>query len=174
MRPLVALCLSLAALSPAAAQATRGVDLRDPNLLGSAAFQLPRGTTVDRTPRDTGKAFDFQIKRRSLSGVVKSLDAEKKSLVLETGKGKDAKETLVDVGPAVLKAGKGHAVFADIKVGDKVSVYGETTVQGGVRAMEMTLPKERMSIPPAGKPKKEPKPEAPKSPADPKPEAPKP
>ena len=42
------------------------------------------------------------------------------------------------------KAGKGGAKFEDIKVGDKISVYGESTVQGGLRSMEMRLPKERM------------------------------
>jgi hypothetical protein len=137
-------------------------------LAGVAAAQiLPGGAnTVDRTPRDTGKAFDFQIKRRTVSGVVKSLDGEKKTLVLESGKGKEAKDVPVDVGPAVLKAGKGLATFEDIKVGDKITVYGETTVQGGLRAMEMTLPKERMSIAPSSKAKKKDEPKKAEEPAE--------
>ena len=55
------------------------------------------------------------------------------------------------MGPSLIKAGKGSATFADIKDGDKVKVYGEVMVQGGIRAMEITLPKERMSIPPTPK-----------------------
>ena len=126
-------------------------------LTGSALAQvLPRST--DRSGRatdDTGKAFQFSIKRRSVKGAVKSLDSDRKTLVLDLGK---EKEIPIDVGPSLIKAGKGSATFADIKVGDKISVYGESTVQGGVRAMEITLPKERMSIAPPSKPKREKKP----------------
>ena len=121
---------------------------------GPVLAQLyPGRPSTDRT-QDTGKAFQFSIKRRSVSGSVKSVDGEKKTLVVQTGKDKSLKETPIDVGPAIIRAGKGQATFADIHVGDKISVYGESTVQGGIRAMEITLPRERMSIAPASKPKK--------------------
>jgi hypothetical protein len=123
-------------------------------LAGPVLAQLyPGRPTTDRN-QDTGKAFQFNIKRRSINGSVKSLDSEKKILVVASGKDKGLKEVPVDVGPAVIKAGKGSATFADIQVGDKITVYGESTVQGGLRAMEITLPKERMSIAPPSKPKK--------------------
>lgn len=120
-------------------------------LTGTAFAQVLPRPNAGQTPNDTGKAFQFNIQRRSTSGVVKSLDAEKKTLVLETGKGK---EMPIDVGPSLIKAGKGRATYEDIQVGDKISVYGESTVQGGLRAMEITLPKERMSIAPPKKVKK--------------------
>lgn len=114
---------------------------------------LPRSTDRNRgTTDDTGKAFQFSIKRRSVSGTVKSVDADRKTLVLDQGK---SKEIPIDVGPSLIKAGKGSATFTDIQVGDKISVYGESTVQGGLRAMEIQLPKQRMSIAPPSKPKRE-------------------
>ncbi len=94
------------------------------------------------------------IKRRTVSGVVKAADAEKKVLTLAAGEGKEAKEVMIDVGPSRIVAGKGGATFADLKPGDKLKVYGEVMAQGGVRAMEITAPKERMSILPPEKPKK--------------------
>jgi len=102
----------------------------------------------------TTGAMKLLIKRRTVSGAVKSSDADKKYLVVASGEGKDAKEVLIDVGPSLIKAGNGSATFKDIQPGDKVRVYGEVMVQGGVRAMEITLPKERMTIPPPEKPKK--------------------
>lgn len=112
---------------------------------GSAFAQvIPGNRGPGRTPDDTGKVFQFNIKRRAVSGTVKSLDEDRKVVMLE----QKGKEMPIDVGPSLIKAGPGKATFADIKVGDKISVYGESTVQGGLRAMEITLPKERMSIPP--------------------------
>ena len=74
--------------------------------------------------------------------------------MLFRSRGSKTLDVPVDVGPSLIKAGKGGATFADIRTGDKVKVYGEVTVRGGIRAMEITLPKERMSIPPPEKPKK--------------------
>jgi hypothetical protein len=113
---------------------------------GSASAQIyPGGGGGLNTGKtdDTNK-LKFAIKRRTASGMVKSLDNDRHTLILASGQ----KEIPVDVGPSVIKAGKGGAKFEDIKVGDKISVYGESTVQGGLRSMEMRLPKERMSIPP--------------------------
>jgi hypothetical protein len=113
---------------------------------GSASAQIypGGGGGLNTGKNDDTNRLKFGIKRRTASGTVKSLDNDRKTLVLASG----AKELPIDVGPSVIKAGKGGATFADIKVGDKISVYGESTVQGGLRAMEMHLPKERMSIPP--------------------------
>ena len=134
-------------------------------LTGSAFAQvLPRSSDRNgRSTDDTGKPFQFSIKRRSVKGAVKAVDADKKTLLLDLGKGK---EIPIDVGPSLIKAGKGRATFTDIQVGDKIEVYGESTVQGGVRAMEITLPKERMSIAPPTKPKREKKAKTAEKPAE--------
>jgi hypothetical protein len=116
-----------------------------------AQVALPGSGT--RLPRDARGNLKLQIKRETVSGTVKSVDTARKQLVLQAGKEKKAREVPVEVGPCVIKAGKGSATLADIQVGDKVRVFGEVTVQGGLRAMEITLPAERMSIPPAGKKK---------------------
>lgn len=112
-------------------------------LAGAAHAQYPIRTGGGRTSEDRDPARRFQIKRRTVSGRVKSVDTEKKTFVVA-----GSKETAVDVGPSLIKAGKGSATVNDIKVGDRVKVFGEATVQGGIRAMEITLPSERMSIPP--------------------------
>jgi len=126
-------------------------------LVGPAEAQFP-GTSrgpVNPFPNDSrGGQQGFQIKRRFVNGVVKSRDAEKKVVVLNTGGEKQAKELPVEVGPCRIFAGPGKATLADIQVGDKVRIYGESTIQGGLRAMDVWLPKERMSIPPPEKPKK--------------------
>lgn len=109
-------------------------------LVGAATAQLGLPRTYQPRPDDTG--LSFKIKRRSVSGEVKSVDATKKTLVLASS----SKEVPVDVGPAIIRAGNGMATFADLQVGDKLSVYGETTVQGGIRAMTIQAPKERKSV----------------------------
>ena len=121
---------------------------------GMAGAQLP-GTPGgrNRTPDDVNRGLQFNIKRRTVRGTVKSVDSDKKLLVVQAGQEK-AKDVLIDVGPSRIRAGRGQATVADIKPGDKISVYGESMVQGGLRAMEITLPKERMSIAPPEKPKK--------------------
>jgi len=81
--------------------------------------------------------------------------------VLAVRKSRTEKEIPVDVGPALIRAGKGGATFADIQVGDRVEAYGEVTIQGGLRAIELSLPKERMSIAPKSKRREQP----PKEPA---------
>jgi len=138
---------------------------------GPAQAQVFPRPTGPRLPSESGKNEGFRIKRKTVSGTVKSVDVEKKKMVVETGKGSKSAEMIVDVGPSVIKAGKGGATLGDARAGDKVTVYGEITIQGGIRAMEITLPKERMSIAPPEKPKKvskkdakaeEPKPEDPK------------
>lgn len=130
----LALTLTLAAGSMASAQIIPGGGG------GGSNGGLGNGNTRD----DTGKVFQFAIKRKSVSGTIKSVDSDKKWVVLAVKQ----KEMPIDVGPSIIRAGKGKATFEDMKVGDKISVYGESTVQGGLRAMEITLPKERMSIPP--------------------------
>ena len=121
-----------------------------------AEAQFPPVGRTD-VPRDAGPTTSYRIKRRTVNGIVKSLDKEKRTLLLVPRKGKEAKEVLILVGPSEIRAGKGGATFADIQEGDRIRVYGETTVQGGVRAMEITLPAERMSIPPPPKSEKKPK-----------------
>jgi hypothetical protein len=121
-------------------------------LAGAAGAQLPggvlgRGTDLTRDARGNLK---LTIRRSTISGVVKSVDAEKKQMIVET-KNRKAPEVPVDVGPCIIKAGKGSAKLADIQPGDKVRVYGEVTVQGGLRAMEISLPSSRMTIPPPSK-----------------------
>lgn len=121
---------------------------------GAQAQYLPQPGNRNTIPNESGKDQGFRIRRKEISGTVKSLDAEKKKLVVQTGKGSKTKDVPVDVGPSLIRAGKGGATFADIRSGDKITVLGEVTIQGGLRAMEITLPKERMSIPPPEKPKK--------------------
>jgi hypothetical protein len=135
-------------------------------IAGSAQAQLyPRSRDTTGIPSESGKDATFKIKRKTISGTVKSVDVPKKRLVMENGKGSKAAEIPVEVGPSIIKAGKGGATVADIRAGDKITVFGELTVQGGIRAMEITLPKERMSIAPPEKPKKTSKKDAPKEPA---------
>ncbi|HEU4754040.1 MAG TPA: hypothetical protein VFU47_13100, partial [Armatimonadota bacterium] len=131
-------------------------------LLGLALFSLPAGAQVIggpiggggiQQPNETTAPRKYQIPRRTVSGVVKSVDKEKMTVTVATGKGKSEKLVPVDASAGVYKAGKGSATFQDIHEGDKIKVYGEATVQGGLRAMEITLPKERMSIAPV-KPEK--------------------
>lgn len=126
----LALAVTLVAAQAASAQIIPG---------GGSNSRIGNGNTRD----DTGRV-KFSIKRKRVSGTIKSLDSDRKWLVLTVSK----KEMPIDVGPSIIRAGKGRATFEDMKVGDKISVYGESTVQGGLRAMEITLPKERMSIPP--------------------------
>lgn len=122
---------------------------------GGARAQLSLPRQNDRRDNENRASLGLKIARRTVSGLVKSLDPEKRLFVLTTGKGERARDVAVDVGPSLIKAGKGGATFADLHAGDKVSVWGEVTVHGGLRAMEITLPKERMSIPPPEKPKRE-------------------
>jgi hypothetical protein len=124
-------------------------------LAGSAAAQLPLPTgggarinTDSRTPQK------LKIPRKTVSGLVKAVDVEKKLFTLTAKNSGKELELPIDVGPSLIKAGKGSATMADIQSGDKVRVWGEVTAQGGIRAMEITLPKERMSIPPPQKPKR--------------------
>lgn len=123
---------------------------------GAAGAQLS-GTNGRRTnvPRDSGTGGQrYRIKRRTEKGDVKSLDPQKQTLVMVVGKGEQAKEVPVDIGPSIIQAGKGSARFEDIRVGDRIRVYGEETVQRGLRAMEVTLPPDRMTIPPPPRPDK--------------------
>lgn len=113
---------------------------------------LPR-TGGSRLPSENRLDPNLKIKRKTVSGTVKAVDSEKKTLIVASGKSDKAADVPVDVGPSLIKAGKGGATLVDIKVGDKIRVWGEVTVQGGLRAMEITLPKERMSIPPVVKKK---------------------
>lgn len=120
---------------------------------GAARAQYPPGGVMGgntQLPRDARGNLKLQIKRSTISGVVKTVDTDKKQLILDT-KSKKGHEIPVEVGPCIIKAGKGSAHLADIQAGDKIRVYGETTVQGGLRAMEITLPSNRMTIPPPSK-----------------------
>jgi len=120
---------------------------------GAARAQYPPGGVMGggtQLPRDARGNLKLQIKRSAISGVVKNVDADKKQLLVDT-KSKKGHEVPVDVGPCIIKAGKGSARLADIQPGDKIHVYGEVTVQGGLRAMEITLPSSRMTIPPPSK-----------------------
>src|SRR4051812_10293202 len=91
-------------------------------------------------PKDARATPHYTIKRATVRGTIKSIDVTKKQVMVDAGHDKKAREMPVDVGPCIIKAGKGSATLADFKVGDKISVYGETTVQGGLRAMEVTVP----------------------------------
>lgn len=122
-------------------------------LAGPVAAQFGRAP-VNPFPEDSRGQRGFQIKRKTVQGTVKSADAEKKLLVLNLGDEKDAKELSVEVGPCRIFAGPGSATLADFKPGDKLKIFGETTVQGTLRAMDIWAPKERMSIAPPEKPKK--------------------
>src|SRR5207302_10019029 len=117
---------------------------------GAARAQLGPGGygTSSPLPKDARSNPKLGIKRSTASGVVKAVDADKKQVILTTGKDRKVRDMPIDVGPCVIKAGKGSAKFDDIHPGDRMSVYGEVTVQGGLRAMEITLPASRMSIPP--------------------------
>ncbi len=122
-------------------------------LSGPVAAQF--GTApVNPFPEDSRGNRGFQIKRKTVQGSVKSTDGEKKLLVLNVGDEKEPKELRVVVGPCRIFAGPGSATLADFKPGDKLKVYGETTVHGNLRAMDIWAPKERMSIAPPEKPKK--------------------
>lgn len=112
-----------------------------------ALAQFPRTYSRDQGLYDTGRKGTYKIERRTIAGTVKSVDAEKKTLVLVAKKA----DITIDASAGIIRAGKGSALVGDIQVGDKVKVFGETTVQGGLRAMEMTLPKERMTVPPPSK-----------------------
>lgn len=126
-----------------------------PALIGSllvagtaqAQISLP-GNNNNQLPKDAATGTKLNIKRKTVNGVVKSLTPERKLLVIAAGKETATKDMPIDVGPSIIKAGKGAAKYADIQVGDKITVFGEVTVQGGIRAMEITLPANRMSIPP--------------------------
>lgn len=105
----------------------------------------------NRTPREPGGLPSAKIKRTTVSGTIKSIDVEKRTLVLERHKSRRTREVPIDVGPSVIKAGKTPGTFADLAVGDLIRVYGEETVQGGVRAMEITLPRRPAAAPQSGK-----------------------
>lgn len=124
-----------------------------------ALAQFPRTYNRDQGLYDTGPKGSYKIQRRTIEGTVKSVDAEKKALILTAKKA----EVPIDASAGIIRAGKGSALVGDIQVGDRVTVFGETTIQGGLRAMQMTLPKERMSIPPPAKEVKPAKSSAPKS-----------
>src|SRR4028118_1941755 len=97
-------------------------------LPGIAGAQLPGGLGGrNQNPVDPGKGLEFNIKRKTVRGTVKSVDNDKKMLVVQAGNEK-AKDVVIDVGPSLIRAGKGKATVADIKPGDKISVYGESTV----------------------------------------------
>jgi len=120
-------------------------------LPGLASAQLgPIGGRGPQPPADTGRR-SYHIKRRTISGVVKTIDPEKRTLVLTTSSKKDV---AVDMYAGLIKAGKGGATLADLQPGDRLSIYGETDVHGGLRAMETQAPASRMSIKPLTKAEK--------------------
>lgn len=122
-------------------------------LAGSAHAQYVPPGAIQRPDPTNNTGLKFKIKRRSVSGTVKAVDPDKRTLVLASTQG--AKDVPVDASLGEIKAGKGSAKVADIRTGDKITVYGEVTVQGGLRAMEITLPPSRMTVPPAPKVKKQ-------------------
>ncbi len=124
--------------------------------------QITTGSVGQGVRGDTYAGMKLLIRRRTVSGTVKQSDTERKHLVLASTSGKPGTEVHVDVGPALIRAGKGQAKFDDLKVGDKLRIFGEVTIQGGLRAMEITAPKERMTIPPPVKPPKVKVPKEPK------------
>jgi len=120
-----------------------------------ASAQILGGTPYVAPNRDASPINAGNIPRKRVQGTVKSLDNDKRTLMLSVlGKNKKPVEMAIDVGPSLIFAGKGNATFADIHADDPIKVWGEMTVQGGIRAMEITLPPSRMSIPPPPKPEK--------------------
>jgi hypothetical protein len=129
-------------------------------LAGPSGAQIFPGGGYGRgnpNTQDRDHGVNTTSKRKTVSGTVKSVDTQHKLMVVSGESGKTGKDVPVDVGPSLIKAGKGSAKFDDIKVGDKLKVFGEVTAQGGLRAMEITLPASRMTIPPTPKQKPAPK-----------------
>jgi hypothetical protein len=104
-------------------------------------------------PEETTTGRSYKIKRKTVHGTVKAVNKDKKSLTVAVDRD-GGKEVPVDASGGIIRAGKGWGTVADIQPGDKIRVYGESTVQGGVRSMEMTLPPARMSIAPLTKEEK--------------------
>lgn len=123
---------------------------------GSALAQFPGlgGAIFNEDRTDSRGNRGALIKRRSIAGVLKSKDPEKKLFVVTLDGSKQQYDVPVDLGPVPIDAGKGRATLVDLQPGDRLKVFGEVTIQGGIRAMEVTAPPERMSIAPPEKPKK--------------------
>ena len=110
-----------------------GISLGD---LKSTSASLPAST-------GTG-AQKYTIRRKTVRGVVRSIDPAKWVVMLEGDKGELIP---VEAKLALLYAGKTAPSLTDIRLGDRIRVYGEVTIQGGIRGMEIHLPKPSRSQP---------------------------